>query len=62
MASQLAVFDENGTEGVHRIDFGDPEQLRAALASTQRARIADGAWNWHDAALATMAALREAAG
>jgi len=61
IASKLSVFDENGTEGVHRIDFADGEQLRAALASPRRARIADGAWSSHDAAMATMAALREAA-
>lgn len=62
IASRLAVFEENGTEGVHRIDFREPEQLRAALASTKRARIADGAWSWDDAARATVAALRDAAG
>jgi glycosyltransferase involved in cell wall biosynthesis len=67
IASDLAVFDEtvfdeNGTEGVHRIDFRRPEQLQAALASTRRARIADGAWSWDDAARATVAALCEAAG
>jgi glycosyltransferase involved in cell wall biosynthesis len=62
IASDLDVFDEHGTEGVHRIDFRQPEQLRAALASTRRARIADGAWSWDDAARATVAALCEAAG
>jgi glycosyltransferase involved in cell wall biosynthesis len=62
IASDLDVFDEHGTEGVHRIDFREPEQLRAALASTRRARIADGAWTWDDAARATVAALCEAAG
>jgi glycosyltransferase involved in cell wall biosynthesis len=61
IASDLDVFDEHGTEGVHRIDFREPEQLRAALASTTRARIADGAWTWEDAARATVAALVEAA-
>jgi glycosyltransferase involved in cell wall biosynthesis len=61
IASDLDVLDENGTEGVHRIDFRQPEQLRAALASTQRARIVDGAWSWDDAARATVASLCEAA-
>jgi glycosyltransferase involved in cell wall biosynthesis len=61
IVSDLDVFDEHGTEGVHRIDFRQPEQLRAALASTTRARIADGAWSWEDAARATVAALVEAA-
>ncbi len=62
ITSSLDVFEEHGTEGVHRIDFRQPEQLRAALASTRRARIADGAWSWDDAARATVAALCEAAG
>jgi glycosyltransferase involved in cell wall biosynthesis len=61
VASDLAVFDENGTEGVQRIDFREPEQLRAALASTTRARIAPGAWTRADEARATLAALRQAA-
>lgn len=62
IASRLEVFDENGTEGVHRIDFSDGEQLRAALASTTRARLAEPAWSAHDSALAVVSALREAAG
>lgn len=62
IASRLDVFDEHDTEGVERIDFADPAQLRAALASPVRARLAAGAWSIDDSARALVAALREVAG
>lgn len=62
VASRLDVFDEQGTTGVQRIDFRDAAQLRAALASPQRAGLAPGAWTRRDSAAAVMAALRECAG
>lgn len=61
IASNLDVFDENGTEGVLRIDFADSQQLRVALESPQRASLAAGVWTWEDAAAATLVALRDAA-
>lgn len=61
ITSDLEVFDENGVEGLLRIDFSDAGQLEVALASPVRARVTDGGWTWSEAASATLDALREAA-
>lgn len=62
VASRLEVFAETGTVGVERINFADPQQLRAALSSPVVAGLAEGAWTVRDSAEAVMAALREVAG
>jgi glycosyltransferase involved in cell wall biosynthesis len=62
ITSRLEVFREIGVPERCRIDFGDPEQLAAALADRRPTTLERTPISWQACAQATVAVLRRAAG
>lgn len=61
IVSRLPIFDEIGVPRRWQIDFGDPEQLAAALALEGPTVLEKRPWTWSEVARRTLEVLRDAA-
>ncbi|HUM02997.1 MAG TPA: glycosyltransferase family 1 protein [Thermoanaerobaculia bacterium] len=61
ITSRLEVFDEVGVPRRNQIDFGDPDQLLAALRLEEPTVLEKRPWTWAEMAAATLDVLRDVA-